>query len=188
MISQRVAVIIGSTRANRIGPEIAVWVRDALREGSSLHYELVDLAEVALPFLDEPRMPALGEYAHAHTRAWSELILSFDAVVFVFPQYNGGYPGVLKNAVDFLYAEWRDKPAALVSYGTRGGNRAAAGFLAVLNRLHLRVIDTSLELALPEADKDAAGHLREVEATLAPYRDQVRALDAGLTAALAAPA
>jgi NAD(P)H-dependent FMN reductase len=87
-----VAVVIGSTRPARICPGIASWVRDALQGSSSLRYELIDLAEVGLPLLDEPLMAALGEYEHDHTRAWSELVCGYRGFVFVFPQYNWDIP------------------------------------------------------------------------------------------------
>ena len=87
---------------------------------------------VDLPFLDEPRMAALGHYEHEHTLAWSSLVDSFDGFIFVFPQYNWGYPAVLKNALDFLYAEWRDKPASFLTFGTRGGSLAAEQFHVVM--------------------------------------------------------
>lgn len=121
----RIAVVIGSNRPKRICPEIAEWVRATAERGSSLTFELLDLGAVALPFLDEPAMAALGEYVHEHTRGWSGLVSSYDGFVFVFPQYNWGYPAVLQNALDYLYAEWRDKPAALVTYGTRARNWTA---------------------------------------------------------------
>src|ERR1700685_831234 len=87
---KRIAVVIGSTRPTRICPGIATWVRDAAQEGSPLRYELLDLAEIDLPFLDEPLKAALHEYEHEHTRAWSETVSAFDGFVFVFPQYNWG--------------------------------------------------------------------------------------------------
>lgn len=121
----RIADVIGSTRPNRICPGIAEWFRDAAQRSSPLRYELVDLHDINLPFLDEPFMAALGRYEREHTREWSRIVSSFDGFIFVFPQYNWGYPGVLKNALDFLYAEWGGKPASLATYGTRGGNRGA---------------------------------------------------------------
>ena len=73
-------------------------------------------------------MAALGQYEHEHTRAWSRTVSSFDGFIFVFPQYNWGYPAALKNALDFLFLEWRDKPVSFLTYGTRGGNMAASQF------------------------------------------------------------
>jgi NAD(P)H-dependent FMN reductase len=180
----RVAVVIGSTRTNRICPDIARWVLRVAQPGSSLRYQLVDLADVDLPFLDEPRIPARGGYVHEHTRAWSRLVASFDAFVFVFPQYNWGYPAPLKNALDFLYAEWRDKPAGLVTYGTRGGGRAAAQMRMVLQGLHMRTADENVELPIADADVDEVGRLLDPEATLTPFAGAVRALDEQLDSRL----
>lgn len=182
----RVGVIVGSTRANRICPDIARLAQELMGGGSPLSYTLVDLAEIGLPFLDEPLKPALGRYAHGHTRAWSRIVSSFGAFVLVFPQYNWGYPAPLKNALDFLYAEWADKPAALVSYGTRGGQRAAEQMRTVLQGLHMRVIGTSAEIKVSAADVDAEGQLIDAKGLLAGYLDTLKGIDAELTAALAA--
>jgi len=86
--ADRAAVIIGSTRPARICPGIAHWIREALSEDSPLRYDVIDLADVDLPFLDEPLKPALGDYEHEHTKAWGSLISGYQGFVFVFPQYN----------------------------------------------------------------------------------------------------
>jgi NAD(P)H-dependent FMN reductase len=186
-MSGRVAVVIGSTRPARICPGIAEWVLNVAQESSPLCYELLDLAEVDLPFLDEPLMAAVQQYEHEHTRAWSRTVDSYDGFIFVFPQYNWGYPAPLKNALDFLYVEWKDKPATCVTYGTRGGNRGAAQFQDVLNGLHMRALDDHLELVITEDDIDASWQLKDLDTTLHPYREQSRAIDAQMRAALQAP-
>lgn len=181
----RIAVVVGSSRPTRICPEIAAWVLKTAQADSRLSYELLDLAEIALPFLDEPLKPALGRYEHEHTRRWSQTVGSYDGFVFVFPQYNWGYPAILKNALDFLYSEWRDKPAAIASYGTRGGSKAVAQLHGVLQGLHMRTIEQNLELVVTDADIDEHGQLEDVAVTLQPFTDQVRAVDGQLTEALA---
>jgi NAD(P)H-dependent FMN reductase len=178
----RIAVVIGSTRPTRICPGIAAWIAKNAQQGSPLRYELLDLAEVGLPLLDEPLKAALHDYKHEHTRRWSRTVSSFDGFLFVFPQYNWGYPGALKNALDYLYDEWHDKPATFATYGTRGGNRAAAQFSGVLGGLHMRELPAHLELVIKDADVDADWQLIDVEATLAPYHEQIRAIDAQLAA------
>ena len=183
--SARVGVIVGSTRTNRICPEIARLVQEHLSGGSPLSYTLVDLAEIDLPFLDEPAKPALGRYAHDHTRSWSRLISSFGAFVLVFPQYNWGYPAPLKNALDFLYAEWRDKPAALVTYGTRGGRKAADQIRTVLQGLHMRIIKTTAEIRISADDVDAEGQLTDAKELLAGYVNTLKKIDTELAHALA---
>src|ERR1700677_2538864 len=152
--ADRVAVIIGSTRPARICPGIARWSRQALNEDSPLRYDVIDLADVGLPFLDEPLKPALRDYEHEHTKAWASLIIGYQGFVFVFPQYNWGYPAPLKNALDFLYYEWRGKPAASVTYGTRGGGKGADQLRQVFEGLHMRLLETRLEVVITDGQVD----------------------------------
>jgi NAD(P)H-dependent FMN reductase len=180
----KVAVVVGSTRQARICPAIATWVAETARKDSVLRYELLDLADVDLPFLDEPRPPAHGGYAHEHTRRWGALAGSYDAFVFVLPQYNWGYPAVLKNALDFLYDEWAAKPAGIVTYGNHGGGKAATQLQQVLTGLHMR---TAPEPVLLTGLLDAAGSENtagELLPILAPSAAAVRELDLALTTLL----
>jgi NAD(P)H-dependent FMN reductase len=176
-MSKPIAVVIGSTRPTRITGGIASWVRDELASTSALNYELVDLADVNLPFLDETFMAALGQYEHDHTRRWSELIQKFGGFIFVFPQYNWGYPAVLKNALDFLYDEWANKPATFLTFGTRGGSRAAEQFATVLKGLHMTSLDDHLEVIITKEDLDDEWQLLDLDATLRPYVGQLRNID-----------
>jgi NAD(P)H-dependent FMN reductase len=180
----RVAVVIGSTRPTRICPGIATWVLRAAQEESPLRYELIDLAEVNLPFLDEPLKAALGQYEHEHTRAWSRLVSSYDGFLFVFPQYNWGYPAPLKNALDFLYQEWGGKPVSCVTYGTRGGGKGAQQLSGVLDGLHMRKLDDHLEVIISGDDVNENWELRDLETLMRPYRAQIRTIDAQLVEAL----
>jgi NAD(P)H-dependent FMN reductase len=180
----RVAVIIGSTRPARVCPGIAHWSRQALSAESPLSYEVIDLADVALPFLDEPLKPALGNYRHEHTKAWSNLISGYQGFVFVFPQYNWGYPAPLKNALDFLYHEWHGKPAASVTYGTRGGGKGADQIYQVFEGLHMRPLRTRIEVAIAGSQVDEAWQLTDLAATMRPYAGLLRQLDAEMIEAL----
>ncbi len=150
--NQTVLLIMGSTRAGRNCPRITEWVAGIGRSCTDLAYEIVDLADWPLPMNDEPGLPALGgPYGHTHTQAWSDKIKSADAVVFVTPQYNWGYPAVLKNAIDHLYHEWRDKPAAIVTYGGHGGTRCAKQLRRVAASVKMRVVVSAPALRLPDA-------------------------------------
>jgi len=184
ILPRRVAVVIGSTRSNRICDGIARWTLRVAEIESPLRYELIDLAEIDLPFLDEPLMPALGRYEHEHTRSWSRVVSSFDAFVFVFPQYNWGYPAPLKNALDFLYVEWHDKPAGLVTYGTRGGGKAAEQMRGVLQGLHMRAVTRNVELSIADDDVDEEGQFVGIESTLRPFAPMVLGMDAELVSLL----
>ncbi len=175
-VPPRISVVIGSNRPQRICPEIAAWVQRALRATELHEVELVDLQEMHLPFLDEPIMPSQGHYLHEHTVRWSELVRSYDGFVFVFPQYNWGYPAVLKNALDFLYHEWADKPAGLVTYGSRGGGLAAVQLRQVVQGLHMRNTETNIELKTHEAMLTGDGNFHDVDAAFAEHLPEMTAL------------
>lgn len=135
----KLEIIIASTRPGRVGPTIARWVDEAAREhGGFEEVELVDLAEVNLPFMNEPHHPRLGRYTHQHTRDWSAKVSEADAFVFVMPEYNYGYSAELKNAIDYLHQEWQYKPVGLVSYGgVSAGTRAAQMIKQVVTTLKM---------------------------------------------------
>ncbi len=118
-------VIAGSTRPGRAGIAVARWISEHAEKQGTFRVELVDLAEVGLPLLDEPHHPRLRRYVHHHTRTWSATIDRADAFVFVVPEYNHGVNAATKNALDYLVHEWAHKPAGLVGYGgVAGGARA----------------------------------------------------------------
>lgn len=126
-------VLTASTRPVRRGAAVASWVAGVAQEHGAFDVRPVDLAELDLPFLDEPEEPSERRYVHEHTRRWSAVVEAADAVLIVTPEYNHGYPASLKNALDFLYHEWRAKPVALVSYGgVAAGQRSVAQIKPVL--------------------------------------------------------
>ena len=134
----RIGIIIGSTRPGRVGESVAKWVHEIARKRKDAEYELVDIKDFNLPLLDEPVPPSMGQYSKEHTKKWAAKIGSFDAFVFVTPEYNHSTSGALKNAIDFLYAEWNNKAAAFVGYGSAGGARAIE---------HLRLIMAEVQVA-----------------------------------------
>ena len=100
----KVAIIVGSTRPGRKAEPVARWVHELAKKRSDAEFELVDIKDFNLPLLDEPVPPSMGKYTKPHTKAWAAKVDSFDAFVFVTPEYNHGISGALKNAIDFLYA------------------------------------------------------------------------------------
>lgn len=141
-----IGVILGSNRTARLGGAVTGWVMTNLtREDYTL--KLIDLAAIDLPFLDEPDIPAHGHYQHASTRKFAELIAACDGFVLVFPQYNWGYPAVLKNALDTLYAEWQNKPVGTIIYGNHA-IQADIAIRLVLAGLQMRQLATNVGLRL----------------------------------------
>lgn len=99
-------IIIGSTRPGRKGPIIARWVEEAAKASGLFKVELVDLAEMNLPLLDEASHPAMQKYEHEHTKRWASIIGSADAYIFVTPEYDFFAPASLVNAIQVLMKEW----------------------------------------------------------------------------------
>ncbi len=184
----KLGVVIASTRPGRVGLPIGSWFFERAKAHGKFEVELLDLKEIGLPLLDEPKHPRLAQYEHAHTLAWSAKVKSCDAFVFVTPEYNFGSPPALLNALDFLYGEWCYKPAAFVSYGgASGGTRSAQMTKQVLTTLKVMPIPEAVSIAffskLMAADgtftgsddlaKSAAGMLDELfkwSGALAPLR------------------
>ncbi len=140
-------VIVGSTRPGRAGGPIAEWFTERARAHGGFDVEVADLAEIGLPLLDEPNHPRLGQYTKQHTKDWSATIDRADAVVFVTPEYNYGYPATIKNAIDFLHREWRDKPVGFVSYGgVAAGTRAVQQLKQVVTTLRMVPVFESVNI------------------------------------------
>lgn len=154
-----IGILVGSTRPVRIGRQLADRIAELARVRSEADVTLLDLAEVKLPWLDEPQMPARGDYVHEHTREWKRVIDGLDAVIVVSAQYNGGYPAPLKNAIDTLYAEWHDKPILLVTYGFHGGTSAADQLTTVFGVVKANLLPARIAITATHADRDASGHL-----------------------------
>jgi NAD(P)H-dependent FMN reductase len=134
----KLSIVIASTRPGRAGAPIADWFGARARAHDAFDVELIDLAEVALPFMDEPYHPRLRRYQHDHTKAWSARVDAADAFVFVTPEYNYGFTAPLKNAIDYLHAEWQHKPVGFVSYGgVAAGTRAVQMLKQVVTTLRM---------------------------------------------------
>ena len=135
----KIGIIVGSTRPGRHADAVANWVFEKARIRSDAQFEVVDIKDFELPLLDEPIPPSQAQYSKPHTRRWAKKVASFDAYIFVTPEYNHAPSAALKNAIDYLYAEWNNKAAGFVSYGA-----SASGGRAVE---HLRMVMAELQVA-----------------------------------------
>lgn len=134
----KIGIILGSTRPGRNGEQVAKWIYDIAVRREDAEFELIDLIDYPLPHLDEAIPPSMGQYQNEHTKQWAAKIASYDGFVIVTPEYNHSTSGVLKNALDYLYAEWNNKAVGFVSYGSVGGARAVE---------HLRLVAGELQMA-----------------------------------------
>jgi NAD(P)H-dependent FMN reductase len=140
-------VIIGSTRPGRAGLPIAQWFIKRAQDHGAFDVRVVDLAELKLPFLDEPNHPRLRQYVHEHTKNWSAIVDASDAFVIVTPEYNYGMTAPVKNALDFLNQEWKDKPIGFVSYGgIAAGTRAVQQLKQIVTALRMLAVFESVNI------------------------------------------
>ena len=171
-MAKKVLVILGTVREGRAGKAVADWFM-TYTEKFKTHadFELVDLAEVNLPFMNEPVPPRMGmEPKHEHSKAWARRISSADAFVFITPEYNHGLSPVLKNALDYLFQEWKDKPAALVGYGAEGALLSMAQLLPVMEYLGLRVLETQLGITKIWEALDEEGMVKDESVIGDPHK------------------
>lgn len=190
----RVAVLTCSTRPGALGPTVERWLIDTVAaRAADLGVELVPvpLGEVNLPLLDEEEHPSSGVYRHEHSRRWSALVDEMDGFIAITPEYNYGMPATLKNALDYLSAEWSWKPIGFVSYGnTSAGTRSVQHAKQVVTTLRMVPLGATVAIRIgdsvehgrlrPDADRDAAGvavldELARLAHALRPMRERLRA-------------
>lgn len=152
---KKIGIIVGSTRPGRIGIQIAEHTLSKAPKSEFFSYSLIDLKEINLPLLDEPYPAAMGKYQHPHTIAWANKIKEFDGFIIVTPEYNFGYSAALKNALDYLYAEWNNKHLAFIGYGySASGSRAVMQLRQVVINLQLKPIFKDVLINLFTNTKD----------------------------------
>jgi NAD(P)H-dependent FMN reductase len=183
----KLLIVIASTRPGRVGLPVANWFVERAREHGRFELEVVDLAELALPLLDEPNHPRLRRYTNDHTHAWSAIVDSAHAFVFVTSEYNYGYPAPLKNAIDYLHHEWHYKPVGFVSYGgVAAGTRSVQQLKQVVSALRMMPLTSSVNIPfvtqfledgviaandiMVQAAADTLDELLAVEEALRPLR------------------
>lgn len=167
----RIGIIVGSTRPGRLGIQVGNWVKENAR-AKGVEFELVDLIDYALPMLDEPYPASRGMYQNDHTRKWAAKIDEFDGYIFVTAEYNHSIPGALKNALDYLSAEWHNKAAGIVSYGSMGGVRANEHLRQILAELEIADVRQNVMLSI-FTDFENFSTLAPAEIHLAELQKQV---------------
>lgn len=169
----RIGIIIGSTRPNRIGPSIAQWVYDEASKRSDAEFELIDLADFELPLLDEPEPASSRNYTKEHTQNWAAAIARCDGYIFVTAEYNHSIPAALKNALDFLWAEWNNKACGFVSYGAIGGSRAVEQLRTIAAQMMMADVRSQVMFTF--------GHEFDGDGNLQPTETSYRSLESTIT-------
>jgi NAD(P)H-dependent FMN reductase len=158
---RRIGVIVGSSRKNGNGAGIAAWVSHQIQRevaASGLPFEVVTADPTVAPHplgpvSDGSYFPAYvknsEDYPSPAIQEWSRFVKGCSAFAIVSPEYNGGYPGELKNSIDHLFNEWTKKPVLLLTYGTQGGLRVSTQLQAVLTAITMQV-EEPVTVKLPE--------------------------------------
>lgn len=142
----KILVIMGSVREGRMAEPVAHWVIEGAADRAALDLELVDLKDWDLPFYPFAKAPAVGDYRDPLQLRWAEKIAGADGYILICPEYNHGIPAVLKNALDFVYAEWHRKPVTFVGYGGNGGARSIEQLTMVARELRMAPLEASVHL------------------------------------------
>lgn len=139
----KIKVILGSTRQGRVSEAIGKWVMEQVKDA-----ELLDLRDYPMPFFDEPISPSMLKepYTNPIVVKWTAKIAEGDAFIIVTPEYNHGYPAVLKNALDYVYKEWNGKKVAFVGYGSVGAARAIEQLRQVVIELQMVPLRNSVHI------------------------------------------
>lgn len=180
-MTTKLQLIIGSTRQHRLSPVLAAWIQTQAAKQADIELEVIDLKQVNLPFFDEPTSPSMGAGTSPAAVAWAAKIAEGDASLILTPEYNAGYPAPLKNAIDYLKSEWKNRPIAIISYGYGGGLSSAAQLKQVFNRLGSTVVDSGVAIDIGAILNEVGGitdpaiSLSQYEAPLAGALSQITA-------------
>lgn len=170
-MTKNIKLIIGSTRQNRIAPEVAKWVESHASQ-ADIALEVIDLKELALPEFDAPIPPSYAPTDTPDGKKWAEIVTSADGFIFVTSEYNRSIPSSLKNAIDYLAAEWKEKPAAIVSYGYVDGGTGAARHLSdILGWFKMDIVEPTVALQLSPDYFSEDGSFKDIDAAFASNAD-----------------
>lgn len=137
----KIAVILGSIRKIRRGERVVKWLMSELVKIQDVEFELLDLRDYPLPFYSEDNSPdsLVNGYTNEVATKWAAKIGEADGFIIITPEYNHGPAAVLKNALDWVYKEWNNKPVTFISYAT-----GAAGGTRAVEQLRTNVIDLQM--------------------------------------------
>ncbi len=179
-MAKKIMIIGASTRPKRMGTMVVSWLnKKALEYAKDLEFVVVDLEKLALPFLDEPNPPMQGDYQKEHTKAWAKQVAAADGFIIVTPEYNAGYPAPIKNALDFLYAEWGGKPVAFVGYGAGPATNAIKQLREVTDKLGMKGVEATIAIPQIWQAIDENGQIKD-EAIQGSLADLIQELESKL--------
>ena len=148
-------VLLGTNRKKRNSLHPAKWLLGEIEKRPEIETRLFDVADFVLPHDD------YGQEIKGLFPEWQDTIIKADGLVIVTPEYNHGYPGVLKAVLDLLLREYIHKAVAFVgvSAGPWGGTRVIEALVPMVRELGLAVTFTDLNFPHVQRTFDAEGKL-----------------------------
>lgn len=170
-MSKKLKLIVGSIRQNRNGLPVAEWLATQAKN-AGYDLEILDLKEVNLPRFEAGVSPMYMPVDTSEAKAWAAQISSADGLVFLTAEYNRSIPGSLKDAIDYLYAEWNSKKASIVSYGyIDGGGSATKHLTDILNWVKMEIVGPQIAIPFTEATFDESFQFKDIDASLGGIKD-----------------
>ncbi len=142
----KIGVILSTTREGRFADKPAAWLMSIAQQRTDMSFELIDLRDYPLPMFDWPFSPARKPIDRPDVMPWRQKIGEMDGFIFITAEYNRSIPGALKNALDYVFAEWARKPAAYLGYGNAGGARAIEHLRTICVELHMAPMRVGVHL------------------------------------------
>lgn len=181
MDTLKIKIIMGSVRERRFNEHATKWIADIAKKRSTLDVEVIDLKDWQFPFYEDATSSSQykdGNYPTEIRKKFAAKIGEADGIVFVTPEYNNTTSGVLKNAVDQIFAEWNYKPGGTVSYGSTGGARATTTLRQMMPEMHMVAVRTGVYIQAPwmlvdEKNQLKAGVLDSYEGSANMMLDQL---------------
>jgi NAD(P)H-dependent FMN reductase len=176
METHNIGVLLGSTRDGRFSEYPTEWILQRGQEHAGIALSRIDLRDHALPFLSDRVNPSKknGVYEDERVSHFSTIINGCAGFIVVVPEYNHGYPAVLKNAFDHLKGEWARKPICFISYGTYGGVRSVEQLRLVAIDLGMVPLKYAVHITAPWDLRQENGTLKP--GALAPYEDSAHTM------------
>jgi len=150
MSKPKIGIIVGSTRANRFADKPTEWIANIAKTHTDLDFEVVDLRDYPMPFFEEATSPAWAPSQNEVAQRWQKKVEELDGYIFITAEYNRGPTAVLKNAIDYAYNEWNNKPAAFVGYGGVGAARAIEQLRLHAIEMQMAPIRTGVHILMPD--------------------------------------
>lgn len=175
----KIQVILGSTRPQRQSEKVGKWVIKQISKNSEVEAELIDLKDWPLPFYNEVSGVGYlnGNFSVEIAKKWGEKIAEADAYIIVTPEYNHGYSAVLKNALDYAYSQWNNKPIGFVAYGgIVGGSRSVEQLRLVAIELQMTPIREAVYIPAVWEVFDETGNLKEANAYNQTFESMLKQL------------